>query len=146
MAVTSTTKGFSFVLDFQWIAFRAARFGDSIGGHVLSGHIHTTATIQTIERSQENCKMTFRIDPKWMRYILSKGYVAVDGVSLTACEPNEEGFSVYLIPETLRVTTLGIRKVGDRVNIEVEAQTQAIVDTVERIMKQYMQGQAKSEM
>lgn len=59
-----------------------------------------------------------------MKYILPKGFVAVDGISLTVGEVGENSFCVYLIPETLRVTTLGVRKEGDAVNIEIEAQTQ----------------------
>jgi len=73
-----------------------------------------------------------------MKYILSKGFIAIDGVSLTACEATDQGFSVYLIPETLRVTILGDLEVGDGVNIEIEAQTQAIVDTVERVLAKYL--------
>jgi len=112
--------------------------GDEIGGHILSGHIHTVAKVSEIASSSNYCKMTFRLDKEWMKYILSKGFVAVDGISLTACETTEDEFSVYLIPETLRVTTLGEKKIGDSVNIEVEAQTQAIVDTVERIIPRYL--------
>lgn len=76
-----------------------------------------------------------------MKYILPKGFVAVDGVSLTACDTTDDQFSVYLCPETLRVTTLQGWTIGDRVNIEVEAQTQAIVDTVERAVRRYMDQQ-----
>jgi hypothetical protein len=59
-----------------------------------------------------------------MKYILPKGFIAVDGISLTVGEVGDENFTVYLIPETLRITTLGVRAVGDLVNLEVEAQTQ----------------------
>ena len=73
-----------------------------------------------------------------MKYILSKGFVAIDGVSLTACHATETSFSVYLIPETLRITRLREWTTGQKVNIEVEAQTQAIVDTVERVVSRYI--------
>jgi riboflavin synthase len=75
-----------------------------------------------------------------MKYILPKGYVAVDGCSLTVGEVWDDCFSVYLIPETLRVTVFGIKGEGDDVNIEIEAQTQAIVETVERVVQQYLQN------
>ncbi|GAB4820049.1 hypothetical protein N2152v2_007095 [Parachlorella kessleri] len=103
---------------------RAARVGDEIGGHNVSGHVHTTATIVR--------------DPEWMKYILEKGFISVDGCSLTVGEVTDSTFSVYLIPETLRVTVLGDKGEGDVVNIEVETQTQAIVDTVERVMQQFL--------
>jgi riboflavin synthase len=70
--------------------------------------------------------------------VLPKGFIAVDGCSLTVGEVDGRRFSVYLIPETLRVTVFGFKGVGDLVNIEVEAQTQAIVDTVERVIGQYL--------
>lgn len=78
-------------------------------------------------------------DPEWMKYILPKGYIAVDGCSLTIGEVTDTTFSVYLIPETLRVTVLGEKGEGDVVNVEVETQTQAIVDTVERVLQQYVE-------
>ena len=70
--------------------------------------------------------MPLQVPPKFVKYILPKGFVAVDGISLTVGEVGEDSFSVYLIPETLRVTTLGMRKEGDAVNIEIEAQTQVL--------------------
>ena len=69
-----------------------------------------------------------------MKYILTKGFVAVDGISLTIGEVRGNQFCVNLIPETLQRTLMGQRKLGDRVNIEIDSQTQAIVDTVERYL------------
>jgi len=118
---------------------RAAKMGDEIGGHNVSGHVHTTATITNIEQTPNNRRVTMTLaDEQWMKYILPKGYIAVDGCSLTIGEVVDRSFTVYLIPETLRVTVFGIKSVGDSVNIEVETQTQAIVDTVERVVAQYM--------
>jgi riboflavin synthase len=116
---------------------RSARVGDEIGGHNVSGHVHSTATITSIQRTENNVRMAFALaaPQPWSRYILPKGYVSVDGCSLTVGETSPGGgFCVYLIPETLRVTVLGARAVGDAVNVEVEASTQAIVDTVERVL------------
>lgn len=113
---------------------RAAKFGDEIGGHLLSGHVYGVAPIVGIEKSANNVAISFRGDPAWTKYLFGKGYIAIDGVSLTLVDVNSDHtFSVHLIPETLRKTTLGRKGVGEHVNVEVDAQTQAIVDTVERI-------------
>ena len=113
---------------------RAAKFGDEIGGHLISGHVFDTAQIIHLHRPAHHVIMTFQGKAAWMKYLFPKGYIAIDGVSLTLVEVNPDlTFSVHLIPETLRVTTLGRKETGQHVNIEVDAQTQAIVDTVERI-------------
>lgn len=113
--------------------------GDEIGGHTVSGHVHTTATIVKVDQTEENRRLEFQvIDPSWIKYIFQKGFIAVDGCSLTIGEVTDTTFSVYLIPETLRVTVLGDKKEGDIVNIEVDTQTQAIVDTVERVVERYL--------
>ncbi|XXD09419.1 riboflavin synthase subunit alpha [Klebsiella sp. R445] len=114
---------------------RAARFSDEIGGHLMSGHIMTTADIVKILTSENNRQIWFKVqDPALMKYILYKGYVGVDGISLTVGEVTPTRFCVHLIPETLTRTTLGVKKLGDRVNIEIDPQTQAVVDTVERVL------------
>jgi riboflavin synthase len=69
-----------------------------------------------------------------MKYVLAKGYIGLDGCSLTIGEVEENRFSVHLIPETLERTIFGARKVGDKINVEFDPQTQAIVDTVERVL------------
>ena len=71
-----------------------------------------------------------------MKYILHKGYIGIDGISLTVGEVTATRFCVHLIPETLQRTTLGSKKLGNRINIEIDPQTQAIVDTVERVLAQ----------
>ncbi|OEY67108.1 riboflavin synthase [Marinobacter sp. X15-166B] len=112
---------------------RAARFGDEIGGHMLSGHIHTTARVVGIERPENNCTLTFELPEQWLRYIFPKGFIAINGASLTVGTVSDTGFNVHLIPETLRATTFADLVVGDRVNIEVDSQTQTIVDTLDRL-------------
>jgi len=117
---------------------RSARMGDEIGGHTVSGHVHTTARVARIDRTHDNVRVEFELaDPSWIKYILPKGFIAVDGCSLTVGEVTDTSFSAYLIPETLRVTVMGSRSEGDIVNVEVEAQTQAIVDTVERVLARH---------
>ncbi|EIE19022.1 riboflavin synthase [Coccomyxa subellipsoidea C-169] len=117
---------------------RSARVGDEIGGHNVSGHVCATAEVAAIEDSENNRRITFKVPQQFMKYVLPKGFIAVDGISLTVGEVGKDWFTVYLIPETLRITTLGARVVGDAVNLEVEAQTQAIVDTVENVVARYM--------
>ena len=116
----------------------AAKIGDEIGGHVLSGHIHCTATTKKITATENNLALTFKTPEHWSKYILHKGYIALNGASLTVGEVKDDQFSVYLIPETLRITTFANLKKGDQINLEVDSQTQAIVDTLERILPAYL--------
>ncbi|HEY1845088.1 MAG TPA: riboflavin synthase subunit alpha [Buttiauxella sp.] len=116
---------------------RAAKFNDEIGGHLMSGHIMTTAEVAKILTSENNRQIWFKIhDRALMKYILHKGYIGIDGISLTVGEVTATRFCVHLIPETLQRTTLGAKKLGSRINIEIDPQTQAIVDTVERVLAQ----------
>ena len=113
---------------------RAARFGDEIGGHVMSGHIIATTPISRIEQNEHNRTLYFRLPPQLAAYILPKGFVGLDGCSLTIGSVGEDSFCVHLIPETLRRTLFGTRQAGDTVNLEIDPQTQAVVDTVGRIL------------
>jgi riboflavin synthase len=113
---------------------RAARFGDEIGGHQMSGHIIAMAEVTRVIESENNRQVWFRLPAELAKYIFAKGYIGIDGISLTIGEVKGEEFDVNLIPETLERTNMGWREAGDRVNIEVDPQTQAIVDTVERIL------------
>lgn len=118
---------------------RAARFGDEIGGHLLSGHIHDQVSICKIERPENNCILWFEVSEQWLKYILPKGFVALNGCSLTIGEVKDQRFNVYLIPETLSLTVFGGAQVGDLINLEVDPHTQAVVETVERYMQQHSQ-------
>ena len=112
---------------------RALKFGDELGGHLLSGHIMGTAHISKVHAQDYN----ICCPPEMTDYIQEKGYIAVDGISLTIGETDGNGgFDVHIIPETLRLTTLGNKAVGDRVNIEIDAMTQAVVETTKRMMEQ----------
>lgn len=113
---------------------RAAKFGDEIGGHSMSGHINAVTQIVDIEVSPNNTTIWFEIPKSYNKYILRKGYIGLDGCSLTIGTVEEERFCVHLIPETLQRTLFGVKEVGDNVNIEIDPQTQAIVDTVERVL------------
>lgn len=110
---------------------RALKFGDELGGHLLSGHIMGTAEILTVE----NQDYTIKCSSEMAEFIQEKGFIAVDGISLTVGVTDGLGcFEVHIIPETLRLTTLGSKGIGDLVNIEIDAMTQAIVETTKRLM------------
>lgn len=111
---------------------RAARDGVEIGGHPLSGHIDFQATLVEVRHPENNHVLRIQVPPQWMRYIFPKGYIAINGASLTIAEVDRTAgcFEVWLIPETLRQTTFGDKRPGDALNIEIERQTQVMVDTV----------------
>ncbi|MDX1320202.1 MAG: riboflavin synthase subunit alpha [Oceanospirillum sp.] len=113
---------------------RAARFGDEIGGHSMSGHIMCTTEVKEIVESENNYQIWFALPAGYEQYVFEKGYIGIDGISLTVGALQDGRFSVNLIPETLERTVIAQRKVGSRINIEIDPQTQAIVDTVERVM------------
>ncbi|WP_115718392.1 riboflavin synthase subunit alpha [Gallaecimonas mangrovi] len=115
---------------------RAARFGDEIGGHSMSGHIHCLATLAEIIETPDNRILRFSLPSAWRKYVLHKGYIGIDGISLTVGTLFDDGFEVNLIPETLARTTLGQKPLRAAINIEIDPQTQAIVDTVERVLAQ----------
>lgn len=113
---------------------RAAKFGDEIGGHSMSGHIAFVANVCEVIDTPNNRTVWFEMPEQAMKYVLAKGYIGLDGCSLTIGEVKENRFNVHLIPETLQRTLFGSRQVGDSINVEVDPQTQAIVDTVERVL------------
>lgn len=117
---------------------RAARDGAEIGGHPISGHVDCTAEIERVEAPENNRVMTFRVHPQWMRYVFAKGYIAIDGASLTvaAVDKKRGTFDVWLIPETRRLTTFEKKAAGDRVNIEIERSTQVTVDTIRGFLEE----------
>jgi riboflavin synthase len=117
---------------------RSFKQGVEVGGHIVSGHIDDKAKIVDIIDTDNNRTFTYKVSPAFAKYILDKGFVAVNGCSLTVARVDKAAntFDVCYIPETLRVTTHGDKTIGDLVNIEVDRQTQAIVDTVERVLRE----------
>lgn len=114
---------------------RAARDGAEIGGHPLSGHVDCSARLVQVRRPENNHVLRIAVPAPWMRYVFAKGYIAVNGASLTVAEAERDRdgsghFEVWLIPETLRATTFADKHEGDRLNLEIERQTQVYVDTV----------------
>ncbi|XHS77742.1 riboflavin synthase subunit alpha [Burkholderiaceae bacterium UC74_6] len=117
---------------------RAAKDGAEIGGHPLSGHVDFKASLAGIREPENNRVLRIAVPGTWMRYIFAKGYIAINGASLTVAEANkaQSWFEVWLIPETLRMTTFGAKAVGAELNIEIERQTQVIVDTVRAVVEE----------
>jgi riboflavin synthase len=113
---------------------RSIRVGDEIGGHRVSGHVTGTAEIVNVETPTNNKILTFRGNPAWMEYILPKGFIALDGCSLTVVDVGPDWFTVHLIPETLAITTFGAKTTGNRVNVEIDPEMQTIVETVKRVL------------
>lgn len=99
---------------------RSLRFDGRVGGHFVTGHIDTTAPIETVERRGSDVYLSVRVPEKFQRYLVTKGCIAVDGISLTVAEVTNDGFAVWLIPHTMEVTTLGNRHKGDLVNLEFD--------------------------
>lgn len=96
---------------------RAMAAGARLGGHIMQGHVDGTGVFL----SRDDVGLTrFAISPRLAKYVVEKGSIAVDGVSLTVVEAGDDHFSVALIPTTLSITTLGAREPGDLVNIEVD--------------------------
>jgi riboflavin synthase len=109
-----------------------ARLSDRLGGHLVQGHVDGTARVVRIESIDEALRMWFEADNGILGYLVRKGSVTLDGVSLTVVEVGRTTFQVALIPHTLAVTTLGSLEVGDRVNIEVDVLAKYVERLLER--------------
>ena len=111
---------------------RSLRVGDEVGGHILSGHIAGVTVVTEVTPDDGHRLVTMTVPTEWMAYLMLKGFVALNGASLTIAEIDRAAatIAVSLIPETLARTTFSRVEVGDRINLEVDSQTQAIVDTV----------------
>ena len=110
---------------------RAARVDARIGGHIVQGHVDGVAVVRSIEPSENWTTVSFDLPDELARYVVEKGSITVDGVSLTVVSVDDRSFSVSLIPVTLTHTILGSRRVGDRVNIEVDV----LAKYVERLVE-----------
>ncbi len=99
---------------------RALAVGDRLGGHFVQGHVDTTGTLIAKKSEGEFAVYRWSFPPEFADLVVSKGSIAVDGVSLTIVDPDESSFAAALIPETLRRTTLGTARIGERVNLEFD--------------------------
>lgn len=103
---------------------RAMQVGDRLGGHLVSGHIDDICRLLTVKPGEQGCLLQVSISPNWAKYIISKGSVCLNGVSLTVNrlvdQVDETVIDLMLIPETLRATTFGLAKPGEIINLEVD--------------------------
>ncbi len=115
---------------------RSFRVGDEVGGHILSGHVASTVEVADRLDDGGHQVLTFAVPKRWMPCLMPKGFVALNGASLTIVDVDRDAcsFTVSLIPETLARTTFSDLGVGDRVNLEVDSTTQAVVETVEQLL------------
>jgi riboflavin synthase len=111
---------------------RAAKDGAEIGGHPISGHVDCLGRVLELRQPENNHVLRIAVPESHRRYVFAKGYLAVNGASLTVAEADRQQgwFEVWLIPETLRMTTFADKRVGDALNLEIERGTQVVVDTV----------------
>ena len=113
---------------------RSIKASSEIGGHLMSGHIHYTGKITHIEEKQSTKDIKISLSKKYEEYVMEKGYIGINGCSLTVGKVNKKDFYIHLIPETLKVTNLEGLVKGSEINIEIDQSTIAIVDTVKRTL------------
>ncbi len=108
----------------------ALRAGDPLGGHYVQGHVDGVGTVRSVEREADGKYVWIDAEPDLLRYLVEKGSITVEGVSLTIAALDERGFAVALVQHTLEVTTLGRLEPGDRVNLEIDV----LAKYVERLL------------
>ena len=117
---------------------RSLKMGDEIGGHPVSGHIHGISKVISIDKRDQSWDVKFSVESFMHDYMLHKGYVAINGCSLTVGDVSNESFMIHLIPETLSITNLFQLEQDSVVNIELDQNTIIIADTV----KKYLDGKS----
>ncbi len=117
---------------------RACHYGDEVGGHQVTGHVDVIGTIKEIKKTPNNQDIIMHCGKEWTPLLISKGWIAIDGISLTVVDVGQDSFSVSLIPETLQVTVLGERVVGDKINLEFDHNTKVIVKTINSLLPQLL--------
>lgn len=115
---------------------RAMRVGDRLGGHIVQGHVDGTGTIRDITPEGDGVLMSVAADGDLLRYVVEKGSITVDGVSLTVASRQPDGFTIALIPHTMEATTLGPGTVGRRVNLEADV----LAKYVEALVRPHVDG------
>ena len=119
---------------------RSLKMGDELGGHLLSGHVMGMGSIVSQTVVGEGMDLVVEAPVAMMKYIHEKGYIGLNGASLTIGDVKGQCFAIHLIPETLALTTFGTCQKGDSINIEIDSMTQTVVATVERMLKQESGG------
>ena len=115
---------------------RALAADGRFDGHLVQGHVDTTATVAEVERVGEDWRYTFSLPPEIAQYVVTKGSVALDGISLTVASRHESGFDVAIIPTTYDLTSLSEKEVGDPVHVEVDV----VAKYVESMLEGYLDG------
>ena len=126
---------------------RSLRMGDELGGHILSGHISDTATIKKLISFDTTKTFILTMSKKWQSYLMPKTYIALDGISLTigdvfkqpVADLDTVDFSIHLIPDTLKKTTLQFKKESDRINVEFNVLVKTIVETTKQYLSNHQQ-------
>ena len=113
---------------------RSINSSTEIGGHLMSGHIHFTGKIKKIINKANTKDIIISFPRKFNEYIFEKGYIGINGCSLTIGKVNKDNFYIHLIPETLSVTNLNLLLPGDSVNVEIDQSAISIVETVKRTL------------
>ena len=114
---------------------RSAKMNAEVGGHLMAGHIACTAEIVELSIEETGAFIKFRMPPEWAKYVFARGFLGVNGCSLTVADVEDGVVTINLIPETLRQTTFARYQAGDLLNIEVDHQTMVLVDVIERTLK-----------
>ena len=115
---------------------RAMRVGDRLGGHIVQGHVDGTGTVRAITPEGDGVLMQVECPPEVLRYVVEKGSITVDGVSLTVASRQPDGFTIALIPHTMQATTLGPQAMGRRVNLEADV----VAKYVEALARPHLPG------
>lgn len=110
---------------------RAMKANGALGGHIVQGHVDATGTVVSLTPNENAVIVRFQAPAEYDKYLIDKGSVTVDGISLTVVEPVDGAFDTWIIPHTLEVTSLGQKKPGDRVNLEFDV----IARYVEKLLK-----------
>jgi riboflavin synthase len=110
-----------------------------MGGHHLTGHIDVCGKVRAVRADENNRELEIACGTEWTRYLVAKGWIAVDGISLTVVDVLNDGFTVCLIPETLDRTLMEIREEGDAVNLEFDHSSKVIIGTIERMLPELEQ-------
>ena len=110
------------------------KFGGSIGGHLMSGHIHEKGKVLEVKIIGDSKNIVIDLPKKWAKYVFEKGYIGINGCSLTLGKVNKDSFYLHIIPETLSITNLKELKTNSLVNVEIDQNTISIVETVKKTL------------
>lgn len=125
---------------------RSLKFGDEIGGHLVSGHVHGTGVVKQVTQQGDNWQLEIGVGAELLRYVWPKGFIAVNGASLTVGDVTADSFFLHLIPETLALTCFGTAKAGDLVNLEIDQQARQLQDLLQTQLAEQIRQQVRDEL